>query len=46
MGNIQPRRLITVSGRPIVVRTASPEDAERHERDSDCIKSLDLWKKA
>ncbi len=29
MGSIQPRRLMTASGRPIVVRTASPEDAER-----------------
>ncbi|MGG2952754.1 GNAT family N-acetyltransferase [Geobacillus stearothermophilus] len=29
MGSIQPRRLMTASGRSIVVRTASPEDAER-----------------
>ncbi|WJQ13551.1 GNAT family N-acetyltransferase [Geobacillus stearothermophilus] len=29
MENIQPRRLMTASGRPIVVRTASPEDVER-----------------
>ncbi len=28
MGNIQPRRLVTASGQPIV-RTAWPEDAER-----------------
>ncbi len=29
MGNIQPRRLVTASGQPIVIRTAWPEDAER-----------------
>ncbi|MEW5323430.1 GNAT family N-acetyltransferase [Geobacillus thermoleovorans] len=29
MGTIQPRRLVTESGQPMVVRTARPEDAER-----------------
>ncbi|NNU85215.1 GNAT family N-acetyltransferase [Geobacillus sp. BMUD] len=29
MGTIQPRRVVIASGRPMVVRTARPEDAER-----------------